>query len=304
MKNFAVIYLVDISEVGAAVYARFEPGVWWFWGVLAARDSLPCLCNPPAVLPDRRSPSHVFAAPRRLTAPDPVLRCTCTAVPQVPDFNAMYELYDPCTVMFFFRNKVTGGVGWRGVHVHERVCYTSTPLHSCIAPATAPHCAPHAPRCTALHRTAHCKDNYPDRRPPCLKGSLFATAKPQPRPLLAPTRLHGRCLCWRLWASWPLGAGSSPVHPPPRALFERGHSPPHPSPPHRVPSPCTHVNTGHAILLHPSCRNHLPDSLHTSAGCGPLLPVGCGPFDSRNSERCSLLAPAPFSPCLPTHLPH
>ncbi|KAF3926638.1 hypothetical protein AA313_de0210291 [Arthrobotrys entomopaga] len=24
---------------------------------------------------------------------------------QVPDFNAMYELYDPVTVMFFFRNK-------------------------------------------------------------------------------------------------------------------------------------------------------------------------------------------------------
>jgi DIM1 family U5 snRNP protein len=24
----------------------------------------------------------------------------------VPDFNAMYELYDPCTIMFFFRNKV------------------------------------------------------------------------------------------------------------------------------------------------------------------------------------------------------
>lgn len=24
---------------------------------------------------------------------------------QVPDFNDMYELYDPCTVMFFFRNK-------------------------------------------------------------------------------------------------------------------------------------------------------------------------------------------------------
>lgn len=23
----------------------------------------------------------------------------------VPDFNAMYELYDPCTVMFFWRNK-------------------------------------------------------------------------------------------------------------------------------------------------------------------------------------------------------
>lgn len=30
-------------------------------------------------------------------------------ISEVPDFNAMYELYDPCTVMFFFRNKV--GVG-------------------------------------------------------------------------------------------------------------------------------------------------------------------------------------------------
>lgn len=26
-------------------------------------------------------------------------------VREVPDFNAMYELFDPCTVMFFFRNK-------------------------------------------------------------------------------------------------------------------------------------------------------------------------------------------------------
>ena len=24
---------------------------------------------------------------------------------EVPDFNGMYELYEPCTVMFFFRNK-------------------------------------------------------------------------------------------------------------------------------------------------------------------------------------------------------
>jgi DIM1 family U5 snRNP protein len=35
----------------------------------------------------------------------------------VPDFNAMYELYDPCTVMFFWRNKVRYSVscewGWR-----------------------------------------------------------------------------------------------------------------------------------------------------------------------------------------------
>eukprot|EP00033_Pygsuia_biforma_P000202 GCRY01000254.1.p1 GENE.GCRY01000254.1~~GCRY01000254.1.p1 ORF type:complete len:143 (+),score=12.47 GCRY01000254.1:147-575(+) len=26
-------------------------------------------------------------------------------ITEVPDFNQMYELFDPCTVMFFFRNK-------------------------------------------------------------------------------------------------------------------------------------------------------------------------------------------------------
>ena len=26
-------------------------------------------------------------------------------ITDVPDFNTMYELYDPCTIMFFFRNK-------------------------------------------------------------------------------------------------------------------------------------------------------------------------------------------------------
>ncbi|VAH54326.1 unnamed protein product [Triticum turgidum subsp. durum] len=26
-------------------------------------------------------------------------------ITEVPDFNTMYELYDPSTVMFFFRNK-------------------------------------------------------------------------------------------------------------------------------------------------------------------------------------------------------
>eukprot|EP00826_Nyctotherus_ovalis_P007670 TRINITY_DN1194_c0_g1_i18.p1 TRINITY_DN1194_c0_g1~~TRINITY_DN1194_c0_g1_i18.p1 ORF type:complete len:143 (+),score=22.94 TRINITY_DN1194_c0_g1_i18:125-553(+) len=26
-------------------------------------------------------------------------------ITKVPDFNVMYELYDPCTVMFFYRNK-------------------------------------------------------------------------------------------------------------------------------------------------------------------------------------------------------
>jgi DIM1 family U5 snRNP protein len=26
-------------------------------------------------------------------------------ITETPDFNKMYELYDPCTVMFFYRNK-------------------------------------------------------------------------------------------------------------------------------------------------------------------------------------------------------
>ncbi|KAL7928520.1 4A/4B type thioredoxin-like protein [Trichoderma chlorosporum] len=26
-------------------------------------------------------------------------------IDEVPDFNAMYELYDPCSILFFFRNK-------------------------------------------------------------------------------------------------------------------------------------------------------------------------------------------------------
>ena len=26
-------------------------------------------------------------------------------IKEVPDFNVMYELYDPCSIMFFFRNK-------------------------------------------------------------------------------------------------------------------------------------------------------------------------------------------------------
>merc|ERR1719251_765953 len=26
-------------------------------------------------------------------------------ISKIPDFNTMYELYDPCTVMFFYRNK-------------------------------------------------------------------------------------------------------------------------------------------------------------------------------------------------------
>ena len=39
---------------------------------------------------------------------------------EVPDFNTMYELYDPCTVMFLFRNKVCHGPGPHYAHPPRR----------------------------------------------------------------------------------------------------------------------------------------------------------------------------------------
>lgn len=76
-------------------------------------------------------------------------------ISEVPDFNAMYELYDPCTVMFFFRNKVSGCVR-RG---------DSSRAHNAKVITLS----------GAL---------------PCLKGSPFATSIPRPRQLLAPVGLH------------------------------------------------------------------------------------------------------------------
>ena len=37
---------------------------------------------------------------------------------EVPDFNTMYELYDPCTVMFFFRNKALAPHTYRRTLTH------------------------------------------------------------------------------------------------------------------------------------------------------------------------------------------
>ena len=50
---------------------------------------------------------------------------------EVPDFNTMYELYDPCTVMFFYRNKV-----------HCYPPYSPCPLAAALLPRAvgAPAC--------------------------------------------------------------------------------------------------------------------------------------------------------------------
>ncbi|KIL56433.1 hypothetical protein M378DRAFT_1038291 [Amanita muscaria Koide BX008] len=44
---------------------------------------------------------------KRSTALQRKSRTFLVDITDVPDFNKMYELYDPCTVMFFYRNKHT-----------------------------------------------------------------------------------------------------------------------------------------------------------------------------------------------------
>ena len=43
-------------------------------------------------------------------------------ISECPDFNTMYELYDPCTCMFFFRNKVrsyrSSSAARAAAHIH------------------------------------------------------------------------------------------------------------------------------------------------------------------------------------------
>lgn len=119
-------------------------------------------------------------------------------ISEVPDFNAMYELYDPCTVMFFFRNKVrarargaaaaAGGGGQRrrrpsSQHQTQR----KLPCGSVKArgPMTVPLPQPGAP---------------PGRRRRTVGARLAKTARPPPRRARPPRAL--RCLT----------AGTPPQH--------------------------------------------------------------------------------------------
>ena len=56
-------------------------------------------------------------------------------ISEVPDFNAMYELYDPCTIMFFFRNKVSG-------EGREQVAGRGLAAGWCIVPSPPPPAPP------------------------------------------------------------------------------------------------------------------------------------------------------------------
>ncbi|RSH91415.1 U4/U6-U5 snRNP complex subunit dib1 [Saitozyma podzolica] len=70
-------------------------------------------------------------------------------ITEVPDFNKMYELYDPCTLMFFYRNKhimIDLGTG-----NNNKMCVaTSLALASTPASALAPPLASSRAPTTAL----------------------------------------------------------------------------------------------------------------------------------------------------------
>jgi DIM1 family U5 snRNP protein len=95
VKAFACIYLVDIDEVRARALRRPTPAPPPFACARMRKKRRAPETGTPRVGP-ARSTSHALPPPPPPKKDPPS---------QVPDFNAMYELYDPCTVMFFFRNK-------------------------------------------------------------------------------------------------------------------------------------------------------------------------------------------------------
>ena len=52
-------------------------------------------------------------------------------ISECPDFNTMYELYDPCTVMFFFRNKVGVLSCVTAPAVSGKYCLHGRPCEAC-----------------------------------------------------------------------------------------------------------------------------------------------------------------------------
>lgn len=91
---------------------------------LSALHPIPCVPLPPPpphLLHYRTLTQHIPATPHLSTQMDEILASVADQIKnfavtylvdisEVPDFNTMYELYDPCTTMFFFRCVACGGV--------------------------------------------------------------------------------------------------------------------------------------------------------------------------------------------------
>jgi hypothetical protein len=148
VKNFAVIYVVDITEVRACgcaargcargcergaqlgcareaaaactrcVSALHAPFAWHC--ALRVRKRTPHACLPRCA-PQSVALTRTPTARRRSFAH------------QVPDFNTMYELFDPCTIMFFFRNKARPPTrAAPPPRTHTRVCASLGLLTRCV----------------------------------------------------------------------------------------------------------------------------------------------------------------------------
>ena len=96
IKNFAVIYVVDTTEARAPPLPP-QPPV----STAAAHDAHDATAAAAAARSDGRGPP----AARQRRARGSAATRGGDARAQCPDFNTMYELYDPCSIMFFFRNK-------------------------------------------------------------------------------------------------------------------------------------------------------------------------------------------------------
>lgn len=103
IKAFACVYLVDVDEV-RTLSGKSRGGLGRISLRARAKQS-----PSPARTP--RKTAHFSKKKKDPPPHNPLPPPKKTHTPQnpqpkkVPDFNAMYELYDPCTVMFFFRNK-------------------------------------------------------------------------------------------------------------------------------------------------------------------------------------------------------
>ncbi len=89
MDEVRVVFLLGILPIGGVLH-----------GTSPSR---------PPTLPFPKLTSHVPPLPQTLASVADKVKNFAVLylvdIDEVPDFNTMYELYDPCTVMFFFRNK-------------------------------------------------------------------------------------------------------------------------------------------------------------------------------------------------------
>jgi hypothetical protein len=100
MKNFAVTYLVSHGGSRLGLNAGAS-------GACGQAHQLLCKTRTALVIRCPAKP-HLVAHAASFLPPHhsfSSLSWCQVDISEVPDFNTMYELYDPCTVMFFFRNK-------------------------------------------------------------------------------------------------------------------------------------------------------------------------------------------------------